>query len=152
MPQGKHSALQSDLIALINSPLRTDQIARVFQELRCTFGGSSVVPDIAVFEWSRIQRDPNGEIANGFPLAPDWTIEILSPGQSIAKVTKKILCCLHYGSQMGWLIASADKVVLIYQPQQEPSVLDAPNAVLPVSDFAQNLAITVENLFALLLL
>ncbi|MGC1305905.1 MAG: Uma2 family endonuclease, partial [Phormidesmis sp.] len=89
MPQGKHSALQSDLMALINLSVRTPKIARAFPELRCTFGGSSVVPDIAVFEWSRIQRDANGEIANVFPLAPDWAIEILSPGQSIAKVTKK---------------------------------------------------------------
>lgn len=152
MPPGKHSALQSDLMALINSSVRTSKIARAFPELRCTFGGSAVVPDIAVFEWSHIQRDESGEIANIFPLAPDWAIEILSPGQSIAKVTKKILRCLQYGSQMGWLIAPADKAVLIYLPQQETSVLDEPDAALPVPSFAKDLAITVEDLFALLLL
>ncbi|MGI8933889.1 MAG: Uma2 family endonuclease, partial [Phormidesmis sp.] len=138
--------------ALINSSVRTSKIARAFPELSCTFGSSSVVPDIAVFEWSRIQRDASGEIANIFPLAPDWAIEILSPGQSIAKVTKKILRCLKHGSQMGWLIAPADKAVLIYQPQQETSVFDEPDAVLPVPGFTKNLAITVEDLFALLLL
>ncbi|PZO47212.1 MAG: hypothetical protein DCF15_19360 [Phormidesmis priestleyi] len=84
--------------------------------------------------------------------ALDWTIEILSPGQSVTKATKKILRCLKHGSQMGWLIAPADKAALIYQPQQEISVLDEPDAVLPVPDFAENLAIPVENLFALLLL
>lgn len=152
MPQGKHSALQSDLMALINSSVRTSKIARAFPELRCTFGGSSAVPDIAVFEWSHIQRDASGEIANVFPLAPDWTIEILSPGQSVVKVTKKILRCLKHGSQMGWLIAPADKAVFIYQPQQETSVLDEPDTILPVPGFAENLAITVDNLFALLLL
>jgi len=116
MPQGKHSALQSDLMALINSSLRTVKIARAFLELRCTFGCSSVVPDISVFEWSRIQRDASGDIANIFPLAPNWIIEILLPGQSVAKVTKKMLCCLKHGSQMGWLIVPTDKAVLIYQP------------------------------------
>ncbi len=84
--------------------------------------------------------------------ALDWTIKILSPGQSVAKATKKILRCLKHRSQMGWLIAPADKAALIYQPQQETSFLDEPDAVLPVPDFAENLAITVENPFALLLL
>lgn len=54
MPQGKHSALQSDLMALINAAVRSQKTARAFLELRCTFEGGSIVPDIAVFAWERI--------------------------------------------------------------------------------------------------
>ncbi len=42
---------------------------------------ASCISLISVFIWSRIPRDENGEIANIFSNAPDWTIEILSPKQ-----------------------------------------------------------------------
>ncbi|WP_255348380.1 Uma2 family endonuclease [Gloeocapsa sp. PCC 7428] len=41
-----------------------------------------MVPDIAVFTWSRIPRQEDGGVANVFAIAPDWVIEILSPDQS----------------------------------------------------------------------
>ena len=91
MPPGKHSAIQGEFVSAINTPLKPERIARAFPELRCTFGGRSTVPDIAVFIWNRIPRDQNGEIANTFSATPDWTIEILSPDQSQTKVTKNIL-------------------------------------------------------------
>ncbi|MGD1899439.1 MAG: Uma2 family endonuclease [Phormidesmis sp.] len=152
MPQGKHSALQADLMALINAAVRAPKIARAFPELRCTFGGSSIVPDIAVFVWARIQRDANGEIANTFPLTPDWTLEILSPGQSPTKVTKKIMRCLKHGSQMGWLSAPEDKAVWACRPQREIEIFDEPEDLLPTPDFADALTVTVADHFALLLL
>jgi len=37
---------------------------------------------VAVFEWSRIQFDADGEAPNDFLMHPDWMIEILSPEQS----------------------------------------------------------------------
>ena len=152
MPQGKHSALQSDLMSLINSAVRSQKIARAFPELRCTFGDSAIVPDLAVFVWERIQRDDSGEIANSFPLEPDWTIEILSPGQSPTLVTKKILRCLRHGTQMGWLIVPVDQAVHVYRPQQETEVIDEPDAILPMPSFMAGLTVTAKELFALLLL
>ena len=88
MPQGKHSAIQGEFVTAINCVVKPERIARAFPELRCTFGERSLVPDIVVFTWDRIPRDGNGEIANTFSLAPDWTIEILSPTPSQTKVTK----------------------------------------------------------------
>ncbi len=77
MPQGKHSRIQGKLVPAINVVVKPKKIACAFPELRCTFSDRSIVPDIAVFIWNRIPRDENGEIANVFSLAPDWTIEIL---------------------------------------------------------------------------
>jgi Uma2 family endonuclease len=79
MPQGKHSTLQGELLPAINGVVKPERLARAFPELRCTFGNRSTVPDIAVFVWSRIPRDENGEVANKFLIAPDWTIEIYLP-------------------------------------------------------------------------
>lgn len=59
----------------------------------------------------KIPRNKNEEISNTFLLAPDGTIEILSPEQSQTKVTKNILHCLKHGTQMGWLIDPEEQVV-----------------------------------------
>ncbi|MEL7316146.1 MAG: Uma2 family endonuclease, partial [Cyanobacteria bacterium J06559_3] len=131
MPQGKHSRIQGELLAAINSVARSQKTACAFPELRCTFGGRSTVPDIAVFLRNRIPCDENGEVANVFSLAPDWTIEILSPGQSHTKVTKNILHCLKHDTQMGWLIDPDERTLFVYRPKQEIEVFDEPDTLLP---------------------
>lgn len=151
MPQGKHSAIQTEFCTNFNIIFKPKQIARAFSELRCTFGGRSTVPDISVFIWSRIPRDENGEIANTFPIAPDWTIDILSPDQSQTKVTKNILHCLKHGTQMGWLIDPDEQTVFVYYPQQETEVFDEPDALIPVPSFASELQLTIQDLFSWLL-
>jgi Uma2 family endonuclease len=147
MPKGKHSAIQGEFVPTINAVVKSQRIARAFPELRCTFGNRSTVPDIAVFEWSRIPRDADGEVANVFAASPDWTIEILSPEQSQTKVTKNIL----HGIHMGWLIDPAEKTVFVYQPKQETAVFDDPDTLLLVPSFASQLQLTVRDLFDWLL-
>lgn len=149
MPQGKHSRLQIKVPQSINDQLEPARIAMAFPELRCSFAGRSIVPDVAVFVWDRVPVDENEEIANTFSIAPDWTIEILSPEQSATKVTKKILHCLQNGCQMGWLVDPDEASVFVYQPKQEPAFfdLDAPEERLPVPEFADDFQLTVGTLF-----
>ncbi len=103
-PQEKHSKLQGKLVTAINQVVEDRKIALAFPELRCTFAGRSIVPDASVFTWERIPVDENGDIANVFPIYPDWTIKILSPQQNPTKVIGNILHCLNQGCQTGWLI------------------------------------------------
>jgi Uma2 family endonuclease len=152
MPKGKHSRLQGELVPAINGVVKPQKVACAFPELRCTFGERSTVPDIAVFIWNRIPLDETGEIANEFPLAPDWTIEILSPGQGHTKVTKNILHCLKHGTQMGWLIDPDEKTIFVYRPKQEIELFDEPDEQLPMPSFAQGFNLTVKDLFDWLLL
>ncbi len=160
MPQGEHSAIQTELAPAINAALRSKRIARAFSELRCTFGGRSIVPDIAVFTWERIPRQENGRVANVFAIAkrcceaqiaPDWTIEILSPDQSQTKVTKNILHCLKYDSKMGWLIDPEEQSVFVYRSDRPTDVFDQPESRLPVPEFAKDFNLTVRDLFDWLL-
>ncbi len=151
MPQGKHSSIQTELAAMLNFALRRPKIARAFSELRCTFGDRSLIPDISVFQWSRISRDENGEIANAFSNAPDWTIEILSPNQSHTRITKNILHCLDHGTEIGWLIDPDEKTVFVYFPKQQILVFDRLEQKIPLPTFAQELQLTVNDIFALLL-
>jgi Uma2 family endonuclease len=123
------------------------KIGRAFSELRCTFGGRSVIPDVSVFVWDRIVRDPSGEVANVFGITPDWTIEILSPDQSQTKVVKNIVHCLKHGALMGWLIDPDDRTVFVYEPDREIVIFDQPDDRLPMPEFAQGLVLTVGELF-----
>lgn len=151
MPQGKHSTLQTEFATNVNIVLKPPKIARAFSELRCTFGGRSIIPDVSVFTWDKIPRDETGEIADAFAIAPTWTVEILSPGQSQTKVTKNILHCLNYGTQLGWLIDPAEQTVLVYLPKQQPEVFDHPDQPLPVPAFAEQLNLSLGTLFSWLL-
>ncbi|MEM8830812.1 MAG: Uma2 family endonuclease [Cyanobacteria bacterium P01_G01_bin.19] len=151
MPKGKHSTIQGELIIALNGVLKPNKIARAFPELRCTFGRRSTVPDVTVFTWDKIPRDDNGEIANSFETAPDWTIEILSPEQSQTRVTKNILHCLDNGTKLGWLIDPEEQSVLVYFPKQQPAFFEDANDVLPVPDFADSFQLTVGELFGWLL-
>jgi Uma2 family endonuclease len=44
-------------------------------ELRCTFGGRSIVPDISVFEWSRIPVN-NEDVLPVLDLLGDWQLTL----------------------------------------------------------------------------
>lgn len=147
MPQGKHSKLQGKLVTAINEVVETHQFALAFPELRCTFGGRSIVPDVVVFAWEKIPLDENGDVANIFEAAPDWTIEIFSPDQSQTKVTGNILHCLKYGSKLGWLIDPDERAVLIYRLGQQPELLQEPAEVIPVRDLVADLQLTIGDLF-----
>jgi Uma2 family endonuclease len=147
MPQGKHSLIQSELTANINAAFKPQRLVRAFSELRCSFGGRSIVPDVTVFTSDQIPRDENGDIANLFAIAPDWTIEILSPDQSQTKVTKNILHCLQNGTQIGWLIDPAERSVFVYSADRSTQVFDEEIDILPVPEFAKDFQISLGELF-----
>jgi Uma2 family endonuclease len=123
MPQTHHSRLQLKLATAIDSYGESSQIALAFPELRCNFGGRSIVPDIAVILWEKIPFNDNDEPENS-PIffAPDWSIEILSPSQKYTKVIDNILFCLEHGSQIGWLIDPEERLILVFQPQKAPVI------------------------------
>jgi Uma2 family endonuclease len=154
MPQGQHSIIQGSLLVEFTLAWRGTGIAQAFPELRCSFGGRAIVPDVVIFEDAKIPYDKNGDIENVFSIPPDWTIEILSPEQSTTKVLKNISHCLAYGTQMGWLIDPADRSVFICMPVGEPTegnrtfqIIDEPSTILPVPEFAKSIQLTVEQLF-----
>jgi Uma2 family endonuclease len=149
MPQGKPSTLQIKFSSAINQVGQSQKLAFAFPQLRCTFGGSGVIPDLAVFEWSRIPLNSQGEIENTFEIAPDWIIEILSPDKSSSRVIKKILFFLKNKTKLGWLIDPEEKLVLAFKPQQQPEAKENQD-ILPVLDVLSGLQLSADDLFGLL--
>ena len=146
MPKGRHSRLQGKLCTTINQTAEDSKIAYAFPELRCTFGGRSIIPDIAIFQWERIPFTPSGDVPDNFDLAPDWTIEILSPNQRPNKVIGNILHCLEHGTQLGWFVDPDDLSILIFRPQQQ-LILYREQQLLPVVP-EMNLNLTATQVFS----
>ncbi len=146
MLQGKHSIIQTELSSAINQVSKSPQLALALTELRCTFGGRSQVPDISVFEWSRIPVDKDGEITNRFESYPDWTIEILSPEQAPNRVINKIIFCLNQGTKLGWFIDPDDKSVMVFQPARLPEVKYCSDN-LPILNVLEDWQISPADIF-----
>jgi Uma2 family endonuclease len=146
MPQGEHSVLRGAVCETIDEVAKSQKIAKAFSELRCTFGGRSIVPDVAVFRWERIPFLPSGRIANSFEINPDWSIEILSPNQSQTKVLDKLLHCSRHGTELGWLLEPEEESILAVFPGQKVELYRG-TAQLPIIEGIE-LALTVDNVFS----
>jgi Uma2 family endonuclease len=145
MPQGEHSLLQSELCEAINRVTKLQKIALAFPELRCTFGGNSIIPDVSVFRWERIPITSSGRIANRFEIHPDWAIEILSPEQGQTKLLGKLLHCSQHGTELGWLVNPVEESILIVLPEQRVQILTG-TAELPILSGIE-LVLSVEQVF-----
>jgi Uma2 family endonuclease len=146
MPKTRHSRLQAKSIETINEVVEQRQIAYAFPELRCTFGGRSIIPDVTILRWEQIAFNEQGEPVDDVLIAPDWTIEILSPEQSSNRVTGNILHCLKHGCQLGWLIDPDDRSILVFLPKQQPELCRDSNT-LTVLDGIE-LSLTAEQVFS----
>lgn len=145
MPQGKHSRLQIKLSTNINQVVEIPKIAYAFSELRCTFGGASIVPDISVFRWERIPRDKSGQVSNRFQTYPDWAIEILSPDQRQNQVLANLLHCVDHGTELGWLLDPKDENILVISGDRRIQIFKGTDT-LPVLN-GINLELTAEQIF-----
>src|SRR4051794_10159480 len=85
-PAWNHGILAYFIAKWINDYAHSRQLALAIPELRSTdrLAGISRVPDIAVYVWDRIERDPLAQFRGAF-VPPDIAIAIASPGQSSRK-------------------------------------------------------------------
>ncbi|MBW4694351.1 MAG: Uma2 family endonuclease [Lyngbya sp. HA4199-MV5] len=150
MPQGEHSRLQGKLCEVINQVAEPTQIAYALPELRCTFGGASIVPDVAVFRWARIPIQPSGRIVNRFTIHPDWAIEVLSPHQNQTKVLANLLHCVQHGTELGWLLDPESETSLVVFPGQRVELFHGSTPLPVLSEIA--LTLTTEQVFGWLTL
>jgi Uma2 family endonuclease len=137
MPTLHHSILQKRLVSAIDG---AGSDYEAFPELRCVLSANSIVPDIAILNRN---RQPLGNQPVSGP--PEWLIEILSPDQSTTKLIAKIQTCLQEGTELGWLIDSTERVVMIFQPDQ-PLRLLRDQDILPVLE-PIGLQLTVTQVF-----
>jgi Uma2 family endonuclease len=142
MPKTRHSILQKRLLFEVDNH---SEEYRALPELRCSFGGRSIVPDVAVVAWNRIKDNEVGEPEDNFTEAPDWSIKILSPDQKSNRVIDNLLHCLNHEGKLGWMIDPDDYSVLILLPHQAPKVYRGNTQLLVLQEI--DLELTAEQVF-----
>jgi len=117
-PKAKHSRLQYKLSEHLNR--RLNPVYYAFPELRCTFGGRSPVPDVALFRTDRLPRDESGEPADDVFVAPDAAVEVRSPTQSATDLVEKLAFCVENGVQLGLLVDPIARRVVLFRRGDYP--------------------------------
>ena len=111
--------------------------------------GSTLSPDAAWVDSSRLTALSAREQERFLPFAPDFLIEILSPSDSLPELDakpdldSKMAQWIRNGVRLGWRIDPFGGTVGIYAPGREPVVLTRPEAVEgtePVAGFRLRMA------------
>src|SRR5262249_52090067 len=96
-PQGKHSSIQTKLAGRLDTYAERRGLGGAFSELRCTFAGRSMIPDVAVLLEEHIELDEDGEIPDRILRSPDLHVEIVSPDQPVRKCRNQLNFSLANG-------------------------------------------------------
>src|SRR5579872_3432835 len=113
-PKLHHGIIQTELAQRVNAAARPGKVAAAVTEVRATFGGQSVVPDVSVFRWDRIPRKPSGEASEDVFIPPDIAIEIVSPSQSVNAMIRRCRWYVASGVEIALLVDPADRSVLAF--------------------------------------
>jgi Uma2 family endonuclease len=146
-PQKKHGRLQKRLVGDVDAYSEPRELGESFPELRCTFAGRSIIPDVVFLLDEHIELDEDGEILDPTPCPPDIHIEIVSPEQSVQKCREKILFSTANGCPLGWLIDPIRKAVNVYRPGRRGERVPA-DGVLEGDPVLPGYSLPVAELFA----
>lgn len=119
-PQKKHSKVTLNLTNHLNAHTEAGE---AFPELRCTFAGRSIIPDVAFLLDEHIETDEEGEFLDPTPWPPDIHVEIVSPDQPVKRCREKLEFSTANGCPLGWLIDPIRRTVHVYRPGQAPERL-----------------------------
>jgi Uma2 family endonuclease len=128
-PQKKHGMIEKRLMSHIDAHSEPQQLGQTFPELRCTFAGRSIIPDVVFLLDEHIETDERGEILDPTLRPPDIHVEIVSPDQSVRKCREKLVFSTANGCRLGWLIDPSRKTVSVYRPDRRVERLSAGGAL-----------------------
>ncbi len=145
-PLFPHSVIQGELVTVLNAFARPRRLGRACPELRAVFGGAAQVPDVSFYSADHLPRFRRGQPAPLFTTPPDLTIEILSPGQTVGELRRKIRHSLKHGSRLGWLIEPIGERVGVLRPGQKIETLKVGDQ-LTGEPVLPDFAIAIDTIF-----
>lgn len=148
-PQGQHSGIQGDLVEIVNRRIRRRKLGRAFPELRTTYAGHSLVPDVAVYTWDRIAVTESGRLANQFTSPPEVAFEIVSPEQSVTTLIRKCIWYVENGVKVAVIVDPEDSSVIVYRPDADSRVLHG-DETIDLADVIPGLRLTLKEVFGAL--
>jgi Uma2 family endonuclease len=118
-PKRAHSVIHTMIAIELGGFVRKRRLGQVYIELRCTFAGASLVPDICFFAAERLPKEED------VVSPPHMVVEIISPAQTVKDLTRRLDWFVDEGVRLGWLIQPRQKRAIVFQPGAEPQELGA---------------------------
>jgi Uma2 family endonuclease len=81
---------------------------------------------IRLERWNALTEEQKASFA---PICPDFVIELRSASDTLPNLQAKMSEYMANGASLGWLIDRQQQTVHIYRPNQEPEILDHPDAI-----------------------
>ena len=145
----RHSALQVRLAIYLEGRLGPRKLGRVFTELRTAYGGAAPVPDLSVYRWERVPRGAAGGLADEAREPPDLAIEIRSPSQSLAALTRRCEWYVANGVRVALLLNDRDESIRAFRPDA-PMTVHRGNDPISPREIAPRLRLVPAEVFAAL--
>jgi Uma2 family endonuclease len=125
-PEASHGKIQARMGAILDDFARPRGLGEAFVELRFSFGGRSMLPDVAFLLEAHVPRDATGRIPP-IPIAhaPDLHVEVRSPSQTLRRQSAKVEHSIAHGCPLGWLIDPDRDTIDVFRPGHEPVRLPA---------------------------
>jgi Uma2 family endonuclease len=123
MPKRSHSSIGKMLCRRLDDFAEPRGLGESFPELRCTFAGRSIVPDLVFLRAEHVAWNSDGSPVEETDRPPDIHIEILSPDQSARETHLKLLHSVANGCPLGWLFDPSARTIDVYRPGRTPERL-----------------------------
>lgn len=91
--------------------------------------GATRSPDAAWIRLERWNALTEEEKASFAPICPDFVVELKSSSDTLSRLQAKMAEYLENGATLGFLIDRKQRQVHVYRPNQEPEILESPDAV-----------------------
>lgn len=144
-PKYFHSRLQKTLLFILDSWAKNR--GRVEPEWAIKLKRDKVdwilVPDLIYISYYRLSED--WMLDEACPVAPELTIEIISPGQSFGDLAAKGTDYLQAGVSRVWLIDSQAQSITIFYPDTLPKTIKG--TVVISDDLFPELNLTPQQIF-----
>lgn len=126
-PQLQHGVLASDFLSAFNDHARPRGLGRAVPEVRFTFGGRSILPDVAFVLTGHFPLDDRGRPRDVMPMPPDIHVEIMSPDKRLKRTRDKLIHSTTNGCPLGvlvhpyrdWIEVYRDGVAVVLPPDGE---------------------------------
>jgi Uma2 family endonuclease len=149
-PKTFHSVIQDAILDGLNRVARPSRIGQAFPELRCTFAGLSIVPDVVFLLDEHIEVDARGRYMNDILIPPDIHVEIRSPGQSIKKSKEKLAHSIANGCPLGWFLDPDRETIDVFRPGLTAERLPV-DGFLDASPILPGFRVAVDEVFGWLI-
>ncbi|MBI1765940.1 MAG: Uma2 family endonuclease [Acidobacteria bacterium] len=120
----RHSRIGARLTAKLGVYLDEHPIGQIYgPDTTFTIGANERIPDAAFVAATHIP--PEGDPVGIWTIAPDLAVEIVSPNDTLEKMTERIYEYFAAGVQQVWLVSPQFQTVTIYDSPAKSTILPA---------------------------